>query len=162
SVADLEPLSRSRYLDLAVFPPDVAIPEAVFQTFWHTDEDGVAEIVDTWTEASLARREQEKRITLHGLQMDYVRKRVVDLPELHRKLVAAYRSRCRNGWATGPNDGYFFTWLTWHLSQAGGADELRQLLTDLAWLRIRTTRKEITGLIADYEYLSGDADLKLV
>ena len=117
SVDSLESEYRSRYLDFAVFRPDTLVPQEVLETLWDTDADSVADVVDAWVGASLATR-LESGMTLHDLQMDYVRKMAVDLPGLHGRLLDRYRGRCPDGWASGPDDGYFFTWLPYHLLQA--------------------------------------------
>ncbi|HYW44234.1 MAG TPA: NB-ARC domain-containing protein [Bryobacteraceae bacterium] len=162
SVAALEPEEyRSRYLDFAVFRPGAPVPPKALETFWNTDADSVACVVSAWVGASLANR-AEAGITLHGLQMDFVKRQAADPAELHRILVERYRARCPDGWASGPDDGYFFTWLTYHLSRVGRTDELRELLLDPAWMRARLARKEIPALLADYDYLADDPAFQLV
>ena len=57
------------------------------------------------------------------------------LAGLHAELVEAYRARCPDGWHSGPDDGYFFQHLPYHLAEAGRVDERRALLFDYRWLR---------------------------
>ncbi|OYD94884.1 hypothetical protein CDG76_16060 [Nostoc sp. 'Peltigera membranacea cyanobiont' 210A] len=123
---------QKRYLDFAVFPEDTPIPEAVLQTFWKPeglDEFNTQDVVDVLVERSLARRDDKGCLTLHDLQYDYVRKQAGDLPALHNRFVNSYSSRCSNGWHTGPNDGYFFENLAYHLHESGRKQELYELLT---------------------------------
>ena len=69
---------------------------------------------------------------------------------------------CRRGWASGPQDGYFFGQLTRHLKEAGQIDELRQLLFDYDWLRAQLNTNGINSLLADYDWLTDDKPLQLL
>jgi Flp pilus assembly protein TadD len=132
SIEALEADVQTRYLDFAVFPEDIPIPETVLQTFWEPeglDEFDTQDVVDLLVERSLARRDDQGCLTLHDLQYDYVRKQASDLPALHNRLVNAYSLRCSNGWHTGPNDGYFFENFAYHLYESGRKEELYKLLT---------------------------------
>ena len=80
------------------------------------------------------------------------------LPELHSRLLEAYRARCPDGWHTGPDDGYFFQRLPYHLAEAGRADERRALLFDYRWLRAKLEAAGLVGLIHDFEELGLDAE----
>ena len=132
SIEALETDIQKRYLDFAVFPEDTPIPETVLQTFWEPeglDEFDTQDVVDLLVERSLARRDDRGCLTLHDLQYDYVRKQAGDLPALHNCFVNSYSSRCSNGWHSGPNDGYFFENLAYHLHESGRKEELYELLT---------------------------------
>ncbi|MBE9001168.1 tetratricopeptide repeat protein [Nostoc sp. LEGE 12447] len=132
SIEALEIDIQKRYLDFAVFPEDTPIPEAMLQTFWELeglDEFNTQDVVDVLVERSLAQRDDKGCLTLHDLQYDYVRKQAGDLPALHNRFVNSYSSRCSNGWHTGPNDGYFFENLAYHLHESGRKQELYELLT---------------------------------
>ena len=77
SVEALEPEERERYLDFAVFPEDTPIPEAVLQTFWEPlglDEFDTQDVIDKLVSKSLALRDEKGNLSLHDLQLDYVRK----------------------------------------------------------------------------------------
>jgi WD40 repeat protein len=158
SVDSLEPGYRTKYLDLAVFQPDVPLPEAVFQTLWHTDADSVADVVDAWVAASLANR-GDAGVTLHDLQMDYVHKLATDQQGLHRRLVESYRCLCKDGWASGPDDGYYFAWLAYHLAELG---EVEKLLLDPKWMRAKLARGDVASLLADYDWATDNSDVRLV
>jgi len=97
SVEDLPEVARRRYADFAVFPEDVAIPEAVLRTVWQPEglaEDDVAELLGTLVDRSLLRRERASDGTaeygLHDLQYDFVRHRAADTrTKRHRRLLKA-------------------------------------------------------------------------
>lgn len=156
---------RPRYLDLAVFPEDTPIPEATLATLWAPaglNEFDAQELADLFVGRSLARRDAEGRLTLHDLQADYVRKQCDELPTLHRQLLDGYWQVCIGGWATGPDDSYFFQNLPYHLKQAGQDDELRSLLLDLRWLQAKLKSTDIQSIISDYAIVPQDDVLVLV
>jgi hypothetical protein len=77
SVEALKPEERERYLDFAVFAEDTPIPEAVLQTFWEPlglDEFDTQDVIDNLVSKSLASRDEKGNLSLHDLQLDYVRK----------------------------------------------------------------------------------------
>ncbi|MBW4448809.1 MAG: hypothetical protein KME38_18590 [Spirirestis rafaelensis WJT71-NPBG6] len=79
SVEALEAEERERYLDFAVFAEDTPIPEAVLQTFWEPlglDEFDTEDVIDKLVSKSLALRDEKGNLSLHDLQLDYVRKQV--------------------------------------------------------------------------------------
>jgi WD40 repeat protein len=165
SVEDLEPDEQRRYLDLAVFPEDTPIPEATLQTFWEPeglDKYETQDVVELLVERSLARRDDKGHLSLHDLQYDYVRKQAGHLPALHNQLLIAYAARCSNDWRTGPNDGYFFEHLPYHLVEAGRKEELRELLFNFHWLQVKLDATDVTTLITDYDVLPDAANVCLV
>jgi WD40 repeat protein len=165
SVEALDPNVETRYLDFAVFPEDVPIPETVLQVLWEPewlDEYDTQDVVDLLVERSLVRRDEDGCLTLHDLQFDYVRRQHADLPALHGRLLDAYAAQCPTGWPSGPSDGYFFESLAHHLVEAGWGDELRALLLDFDWLRAKLAATGVAALMADYEVLVADPDLATV
>ena len=165
SVDALEPELQERYLDFAVFPEDARIPQGVLETFWAPhglDDLDVGDRVDDLVAKSLLRRDDQENVFLHDLQYDYILKQVEDLSGLHQRWLDAYKEKCDQGWASGPQDGYFFGQLTRHLKEAGQVDELRELLFDYDWLRAKLTARGINGLLADYGWLTDDKLLQML
>jgi WD40 repeat protein/transcriptional regulator with XRE-family HTH domain len=166
SVDALEPGDRERYLDLAVFPEDTPVPEAALQTFWGAEglkAYQVQDLADRFVARSLARRDERGCLSLHDLQHDFVcQQSGGKLAALHGRLLKAYAGRCPGGWPSGPDDGYFFEHLAYHLKEAGQRDALRDLLLDYGWMRARLVATGVAGLLADYDQLPDDADLRLV
>jgi WD40 repeat protein len=154
SVDSLTREQQLRYLDLAVFPSS-SIPEKVLETLWGTTENDISEIIESWVEASLANY-QHGLVVLHDLQLDYVRKQSEDLGSLHRRLLRAYKSKFSGGWSKGPDDGYYFSHLTYHMLGAGYTRELRQLLLSADWIRTKLEKKGISALLEDYESSPSD------
>lgn len=153
----------ARYLDFALFREDVAVPETVLLMLWQTD--GVSALqaqddLDLLVERSLAQRAGDGLLSLHDLLFDYVRAVLAEkegTQERHRRLLAAYRARCPHGWSSGPDDGYFFQYLSHHLVEAGQADELHQLLATTnedggnAWYVAKRAVGDVAGFISDVD-----------
>ncbi len=154
SVDFLDERARLLYLSLAVFHEDVRIPERALLLYAHGDgydEIDTIVMVDRLVDMSLMQRGDERSVFLHDLQLDYISKQFVDTRILHNDLLAKYARVCTNGWASGPNDGYFFQFLAYHLKCAQRNQELSVLLLDFGWLEAKTNATDITLLIADYE-----------
>jgi WD40 repeat protein len=153
-----DPKGAQRYQELVVFPAGTAVPEAAVMTLW-LDGGGLTErharkLLATLEGKALLRlegREPLRLIRLHDLQSDYLRAVQGDLTTLHRRLLSAYAARSTGGWPTGPNDGYFFQRLSYHLQAAGREEELRHLLLNFYWLRAKLAAVDVANLLADYE-----------
>lgn len=169
ALARTDPLGAQHYQELAVFPPDVLVPEAAVLTLWlHTDsmnERNARKLITTLERKALLRLEGKaphRYISLHDLQYDYLRVAQDDLVGLHGQLVEAYRQKCSDGWPSGPNDGYFFEHLPYHLLEARQEGELRALLLDFEWLQAKLEATDVNALITDFEWLPQDEVLQLV
>ena len=165
SVDALEPWQRDRYLELAVFPEDTAVPEATVVTLWSAagvPEEDARDLIGTLFSRSLATRDASGHLTLHDLQGDYLRKRAGDLRPLHGRLVEAYAARCADGFPSGPDDGYFFQSLPHHLAAAGLTEEVKGLFFDFRWLAAKLRATDVNTLMADYEHLPEVPEARLV
>lgn len=158
ALAASDPTWAKHYQELAVFPQSEAVPEAAIVQLWvHTNglnERAARQLLTTLGRKSLVRLEGEaphRHVGLHDLQHDYLRAALRDLTGLHVELLAAYREKCPEGWHAGPNDGYFFERLAWHLARAAQAGELRALVLDYRWLRAKLGASGPGALIADYD-----------
>jgi hypothetical protein len=101
----LETMDHDRYLDLAVFPEDEAVPEGELQLLWGLDVSRTRRCADRLMTRSLATMRQRADcmvfLNLNDLQYNYVRKqREQELPQLHERLLAAYAAKC---WERGTN-----------------------------------------------------------
>jgi WD40 repeat protein len=164
-----DPIGAQRYLELAVFPPGMTVPEAAVLTLWQRDrgldDRGARKLLATAERKALLRLEgngSQRRLLLHDLQYDYLRAVQPNLAHLHSELLAAYRRGCPNGWPTGPNDGYFFQQLPYHLVHAGKIDELRTLVFNFDWLSAKLSATDAAALADDLDRLPGDAEARLL
>jgi WD40 repeat protein len=165
SIDDLKPDEQARYFELAVFPRGVGVPQGPLHVLWEpagVDADDTIDLIDLFVRRSLARRLANGRILLHDLQFDYVRNRTPDLRALNNCLLDTYAKRCSNGWPSGPDDGYFFQFLPYHLVEAGQQPVLRGLLLNYRWLDAKLCATDVIDLIDDYDRLGDDAETRLV
>jgi WD40 repeat protein len=161
SLSTLDPATRDRYQQLAVFEGQGPIPSAAVQALWGLDQQHTTALIGDLAGKSLLHVEAG-RVSLHDLQMDYLTRLTPDRPALHNQLITAYRDQCPGGWATGPDDGYFYQHLAHHLHKAARAQELQALLLDLDWMHAKLTTDTMPGLLADYDTLPTDPALRLV
>ena len=163
SVDALAPDERKRYLELAVFDghrPTRAAIEVLWEPVGLDDLD-TQQLLDRFADRSLARFDAEGRLLLHDLQMDYVRHQSTHLRKFHVRLVTGYARRAPGGWPSGPNDGYYFESLGYHLVEAKRREELLVLLLDLPWLSAKLAATGVSALLADYD-LVDDSDAAIV
>jgi WD40 repeat protein len=175
SVDALSTDERRRYLELAVFPEDEDVPETVVLALWKQVADldelsGSALLAKFGRKALLERLERSGRrvVALHDLQHDFLRITVRDLPELHRRLVAALEVNLPVGacgtawWALLPEDRYPWVHLATHLVVAGRSEELRRLLFDCRWLESKLRAVGLPAVLSDFEALPRDGALLMV
>jgi WD40 repeat protein len=165
SIDDLKQDQQARYLELAVFPRGISIPENTLRVLWEpagVDRYDATDLIDLFVRRSLARTFAKGTILLHDLQSDYIRARTADQVALNGRLLDSYAKRCSDGWPSGPKDGYYFEHLPWHLKEAGRTTELRQLLFNFDWLLAKLEASDVNALIADYDYIAGDEELRLI
>ena len=95
-------------------------------------------------------------LILHDLQRDLIHKRrEKDLPSVHLRLLKA--------WDAVPKlDSYAWRRVAYHLVQAGRKDDLRQLLLNSNYLQVKLAATDTNALIADYDYLPKETDLRTV
>jgi WD40 repeat protein len=165
SLDALDPTARQRYFDLAVFPEDTPIPEAAIEVLWGSagaSDTSAQDAVDLFVDRSLASRDERGHITLHDLQFDYIRRRARHVRRAHKRLVEGYRALCTGGWETAPDDGYCAGHLAYHLVKSRRKKELKGLLFDFGWLRVRLGRSHPSDLLSDFRLAGSGASLQLV
>jgi NB-ARC domain/TIR domain/APAF-1 helical domain/WD domain, G-beta repeat len=154
---------RARFEELGVFAENAQAPLDLVAAIWKgTGRLSHVQAERLWTrlfQASLILRLDlnAKRLQLHDVVRSYLQAvRKDQLPFFHSAIVDAYKIRCSDGWHSGPDDGYFFQYLPWHLREAGQAEELKALLFDYRWLRAKLGTVGLLGLIQDFEQLGTD------
>jgi WD40 repeat protein len=146
--------ARDRYLDLAVFAGRGPIPVGALAALWAPSGvgyDEVSDYVELFIDRSLGGRDSVGRLEVHDLQMADVTSRTRSATRaLHARLIEGYARRCGDGWASGPDDGYFFRHLPHHLAEAGRSSEVAELLVDADWLRTKLAAADVAALVADF------------
>lgn len=169
SIDALAENEANAYLRLGVYPADTAIPEASILTLWQytnglNERYGRKLIIDLKKKALIRTSENptNRFIKLHDLQYLYMRN-VNKLPvELHNDLLKAYQKKCSNGWASGPNDGYFFEHLSYHLIHAEKSNDLISLLFNFQWMQAKLKATNIDQLLEDYNHILNDLELNFI
>src|SRR5262249_20605343 len=170
SLDQLTESERARFRDLAVFPGDTAVPLAAVEVRWA--RTGGLDGLDTdqllqhlfGLSLLLGFDAASRWIRLHDVIRAYLRRDVggEGIAQLDRTLVEAYRHRCPDGWAAGQDDGYFFSYLLWHLEGAGQEQEVRSLLLDCAWIEAKLRATGVGPVLREYEGFAHDQTTRLV
>jgi hypothetical protein len=133
------PVGAQHYRELVVFPPVEEVPKDPVLRLWrHTNglnDCQARKLLATLSQKALlllARDAERCHVSLHDLQHAFLKASAKGKPGgltgLHQCLLAAYSRECGEDWANGPNDGYFFQHLAYHLAEADRRDDLRRLL----------------------------------
>ncbi len=160
SVDVLAPAERDRYAELRIFAVTQPVPEQAVVRLWTRggmmSGPDARQLVVTLKLRALLRVEgaaEAQRIWLHDLQHDLLRALYPEETTLHAELVASYREACGGRWAKGPEDGYYFGYLIYHLLVSHQREEAVRLLTGSDdWFRYKRFHAEHqAGLRRDIE-----------
>ena len=144
---------QERYLNLAVLPPQAPITTNMLLKFWNqSEQDSNEAIIKALAERLIIQRDAQGNIQLHNVQREYIQYLQEGLHIPHNQLLHVYQAQCDGkSWAYGPQDGYFFEYLIYHLKEAGRHDELQSLLLDYEWIQAKLNATNSTALLADYD-----------
>jgi NB-ARC domain/TIR domain len=161
SIDALPPAHASLYAQLVVFRRPAVVTENAVLTLWAytgglSERQARSLLVDLRNKALLRLDGDapQRTVSLHDLQHDYLRRPPNDDSAARdHTLLEAYRRRSPAGWSSGPNDGYFFQHLGFHLLGAGRRDELVDLLCHTPdWVEAKS------HAVADPMALADDVD----
>jgi WD40 repeat protein len=167
AAAGLTPAEDKRSRELALFAGRGRVPTAAIEVLWASQGMSAAEterLLNALVERSIVQRGDDGAFIVAepsgATGADSVAGRK-GLAAAHGRLVDGYRSRCPDGsWWRGPNDGYFFENIAYHLAGANRTQELNRLLLDYDWLRTRLAFSGIIGLLADFADQPPPADVE--
>jgi WD40 repeat protein len=167
----LTPAERSRYLELAVLPKDVDVPDAAVALLWRATA-GMSAADAERLRARLARLRlvnarwsgRSPTVRLHDVLRSYLRRQcsAEQLTDWNRALVDEARGLLPDGrvrrpgpwWLLPADADYLWRMTPRHLAEAGADDELAAVVCDLRWILARIRR---TGSPA-----ASEADLGLI
>jgi WD40 repeat protein len=162
SLSRLTAEQRDRYLELAVFGEDVAIPGPILARYWSSTGGWSAFQTRRYCRrlAELALvsdyRHDPDRVVLHDVIRAYLREQTRHRRgELDRALIDAHRSLVPDGGRTGawwrlpPEHIYLWAWLPTHMRGAGLDQELRACIHHPRWLVGKLEHVGPAGLEAD-------------
>ena len=174
----LEKNQLSRYRELAIFPEDVDIPLATLEKLWGATGKlklfRVKKLCLRLFRLSLllAYDVSEQTIRLHDVVRQYLQQET-ELVTVHNQFLDAYsqtlppvspspRLPVTNWWELPTDEPYLWQYLAYHLTEAGREEELEALLLNFDWLQAKLNATDIYSLIADYDFLSDNTNLRLV
>ena len=169
SVFNLPQHDQERLAELAVFPADEQIPEAAVLRMWAKNfgeaegrrllvklkQRSLLQLVRIPDTAVSSVGELSLHDLIHHFCVRLAERFFGAVSKLHEHLLEAYRGQCRDGWASGPKDGYFFQHLRDHLQQAGRGPELADLLHNLRWLEVKAEQGLTFDLPFDFSAALG-------
>ena len=138
SVKSQPSLIQERYLELAVFPEDIPIPETVLQIYWNDinlQGQKASKVVDELLDASLIFRYDDESLMLHDLQRDYIHSQCTDIRLCHKKIIDAYEAKYPRGWDTVPYEKpwYFHMHFAKHLNEMGDSEKAKKIAEELLY-----------------------------
>jgi WD40 repeat protein len=154
-ISDLPDADQDRYAQLAVFAGRGTFPGQAAGLLWRElAEAEVSNLLAELVDRSLLTAAGHGWYTAHDLQYDVLKGRLGlgGLAAAHARLLDGYRVRYPGGWAQSATDLYLAGALAGHLHAAGRDDELRTVLTDVAWIKARLAGGQLPDLISDYGY----------
>jgi hypothetical protein len=149
-----------RLRELVAFHRDGGIPEAAVHRLWaHTavlTPRHAAKVLATLAGRALIRVDGRRRILVHDLQFDYL-KRLSDRSVHERSLLASYEKASGGDWTQVPADGYIHRNLVRHLLDGDRPAVVRDLLdrtTDdgrNAWYESQIAADGVLSYLADLD-----------
>ncbi|MDQ3763942.1 MAG: NB-ARC domain-containing protein [Actinomycetota bacterium] len=145
SLSRLTDQQRARYLELAVFGEDVAIPVPVLARYWKATAGWsvfqTRRYCQRLAELALVSDYRSDQVGLHDVIHAYLREQTHHRrSELHQALIDAHRDLVPDEvetsawWQLPPGETYLWTWLPAHLHGAERHHELRACLHHPEWL----------------------------
>ena len=164
SLSMLSAEDQQRYQQLAIFPEDAEIPCPTLAGLWGLSPHQALAFCRRLDQLSLALRfdARSQLLRLHGVIRACLCGRAQDsLPAHQRRFLDSRRPT--GGWpALPPAEPYLWLHLAYHLVEAGSQAELRALLLDYAWLEAKLAATDVNALLADYDALGDEQELRLV
>ncbi len=148
---------RVRFLELAIFPEDTAIPLTTLEQLWSFDQLDTEDAVQHLADLSLLELDLKNgTVALHDVMRAYAALRLQYPVGVHRRLLSAWDDFLRLP------DEHAWRWAAYHLRKAECCEEIRRLLFDFDWLLAKLEATDADALIADFEHISEDANARLL
>jgi WD40 repeat protein len=159
SVRALQQSEAARYLELAIFPEDIAIPEDVIVRLWSAagvSAPRARKLLRSFAARSLltVTSDETSVVTFHDLQRDYLRLIVQDLRSIHGQLLDVYARTLPQSepapyrWSgLAPCEQYVWRYFCYHMQEAERVSQLHALARDLRWLQAKIAASWVDGLL---------------
>jgi WD40 repeat protein len=160
SLRRLTPHEQDHYLELGIFAEDTRIPLPILDRLWSAaglSAGEVRQLCQRLAGLSLVQDyDRDRGLLLHDVFRAYLRRRGRDrLTATNNTLIDAARhlvaqdSDATAWWQLPHHHEYLWEHLCTHLADAGHADELSRLVTDLRWVEARIHRSGPVGIDQD-------------
>ncbi len=147
----LTPHEQERCFELAIFPEDTEIPLEVVGSLWQRDgfdEFDTEDLVLRLDGLSLLKYDlQNLTIRLHDVLRAFLGNRLTDAPALHSWMLDVWGDPR----ALSPDLQYGWTYLAYHMREAGRLGELVDLLADYTWIQAKLDATDPNALLSDYD-----------
>ena len=143
---------KNDYLKLAVVPKGVSIPLRAVAVLWGMEDRDAEELALKLHNKSLINYDYDSdTLQLHDLEHDYLSIEVKDNAGFHKEFVAAYREKTGGDWVSGPDDGYFYQRIVYHmLNSRKNKDLAGKLLGNYAWIKLVIKNCGCAPILRDY------------
>ncbi len=147
----LTPQEQERCFELAIFPEDTDIPLAVVGSLWQRDgfdEFDTEDLVQRLDGLSLLKYDlQGLTVRLHDVLRAFLGNRLTDAAALHGWMLDVWGDPR----ALSPDLQYGWTWLAYHMREAGRLGDLLDLLADYTWMQAKLDATDPNALLSDYD-----------
>lgn len=142
---------QERCFELAIFPEDTDIPLAVVGSLWQRDgfdEFDTEDLVQRLDGLSLLKYDlQGLTVRLHDVLRAFLGNRLSDAAALHGWMLDVWGDPR----AFSPDLQYGWTWLAYHMREAGRLGDLLDLLADYTWMQAKLDATDPNALLSDYD-----------
>ncbi|QSQ26780.1 TIR domain-containing protein [Pyxidicoccus parkwayensis] len=149
---DLSEVTRARFVDLAAFPEDAAVPVRVVHTWWEHEQFApivIDDLVQDLADRSLIQFGAGDTFLVHDLVRDFLLARAEEA-SVQQRLLAALAAPTGGNWANS-DEPYVFEHLAYHLERAHRSDEWAGLLVSFSWLLRKMEKRGVSSVILDLD-----------
>ena len=148
------------YRKLAVLPRNSGIRLEAAKVLWKSINPNITDrqaekIIRKLNDKCLVIYDEDSNtLYLHDLEYDYLAvTSVQEINGLHKEFVIAYQQMIGGDWINGPDDGYYYQHIVYHmLCNSDCLDTAGALLTDYAWIKKKITLCGCASILQDYRF----------
>ncbi len=150
--------TNTYYRRLAVLPRESGIKLDAVTVLWSSIDPDITNekterIIRRLHDNCLVNYDEESCILyLHDLEHEYLLiDSVNEISGLHREFVEAYKQKTGGNWVAGPDDGYYYQHIVYHmLCNSDSLDIAGELLTNYQWIKKKIKLCGCASILQDY------------
>ncbi|MCB9000328.1 MAG: hypothetical protein H6540_09755, partial [Bacteroidales bacterium] len=154
---------QEHFTQLAIFPEDINIPVSALEKLWGMDDFDCIELCKELFNHSLLLdlNIEQQTIRLHDVMRDFLQQQMDErLAETHKAFLDAYS--LKHWWELPEDEPYLWENIAYHLKESRQEKALRALLLDYRWLAAKLEKRGVNALLADFDALPDNEELKLL